>query len=188
MTNVLPTTLTITSDLPLGERVIYYTTDGSDPRTSATRILYSESAITIPRFVPGDAYGTTKEIKAIAYTTGGEYSDVGVFTYTFGYYYPYHGDFLYDEREYWCGNFLGMTGGEIASGDYTLIVVSPPTTLLEEKNLEFTGGEIDSGTYTLIVVSAPAFFTEGKNFELTGGEIVEGKYWNPIVEIEPPWN
>lgn len=187
MTAILPTTLTITSEVALAKRVIYYTTDGSDPRTSITRILYPESAITIPRFAPGDARGTVKEIKAVAYA-GGDYSPVATFAYTFGYYYPYHGDFLYDEREYWCGSYFGMTGGEIVSGEYVLVMVIFPTTFIENKNLEFTGGEIDSGTYTLVVTSAPAVFAEEKNFEFTGGEIVEGKYWNSIVEPEPPWN
>jgi hypothetical protein len=182
-----PATLTITNELPLAQRVIYYTTDGSDPRTSTTRILYPESAITIPGFVPGDARGTVKETKATAYA-GGDYSPVATFAYTFGYYYPYHGDFLYDEREYWGGSYLGITGGEIASGEYVLMIVSPPAVPSEEKNFEFTGGEIDSGAYTLVVTSAPAVIAEEKNFEFTGGEIVEGKYWNPVVEIEPPWN
>jgi len=176
-----PITTTITSDIPVAHRSIYYTTDGTDPTNAST--LYDEGTLTLPEFDSSDRYGTTKEIKAVVYA-GGEYSGVTTLTYYRSYYGYVDGSYLYDDREYWAETTLQMTGGTIASGVYTEIVTTGED-VVETKDLEMLGGTIEDGTYTEIVTTGEDV-VETKDFEMTGAIIEQGKWWNPIVEIEPP--
>lgn len=66
------TSITVTLTGENGAK-LYYTTDGSDPTTSATRVLYTSTL----------TFNKTTVLKAIA-EKGGKASDVGTFTYTQG--------------------------------------------------------------------------------------------------------
>lgn len=178
-----PLTTTISSDITVGSRSIYYTTDGTEPTNAST--LYPESAISLDEFLVADRCGHLNQIKAVVYA-GEEYSAVTTLSYYRAYYGITDGSYKYTDQEFYCYDVPALTGGRIESGVYTLIVVSAPDDLTEP-NLALTGGEISSGAYTEIVVLAPADLAEPA-MALTGGIINQGKYWDPIVEIEPPWN
>lgn len=179
--DIFPYILSILSDLPDGdgvgaERIIYYTVDGTDPTEAST--VYDEVHVDVTGFAPGDLPGTIWTLKAVVF-----HHVLGtVATWTV----IKMGDFLYDVREYWTYDVVALTGGEIYSGRYWPSI-EEGIEEQSEPNLKFSGGEIASGTYVEIVNDGIETQVE-PNMVLTGGTIQQGKWWNPIVEIEPPWD
>jgi len=170
-----PFEITMSHELAAEKRQLYYTDDGDDPTNESD--LYDEDHIDVAAPPLSAPYGTLIEIKGIAWEPVREdYSPVA-------------------SRKYWYDNVviyrdspgLGLDVGTIHSGAMAEMVVAAEEAE-ESLSLELTGGTIESGTYTAIVVSAPADSEEEKNLELTGGTIKQGKWWDPIVEIEPPWD